>query len=911
MQKRALAILLSLLLVVFLGSCLPAGEQAGQEQARPEPTLPAEGDAAPAGDGQGVPQSPAQGQDALQEAPSGMVFEVAIPENTPAGDTVWIYVMQIPHKMEKIKDFTHTITLNETQLFNQGYIPIGGDTIRYRYSRNRYDFHTAEYLVPTPEEPDRDTNNYFWTAHGRDSDYEPGKIQKDTIERWRWFPKEGTITKTTHLEPSGNFLPRVNNLEFRSGQTIEDLYVPAFHDFFDSIAHHVKEQGYTWVEIDPPWQWTEVDNLPKVANDWENNPNYPDDGTFLEEVQAYKKQGLKVLIAPQLCCSPLDTANRTEGWWRTYFNETERFLLHFASLAEQADADAFSYAVGTWETEEAAIDIEREWRRIFGSIRNVFSGEVGQMVWVLGPDASPSPVPIPQPESVPWAGMLDFILVASDFPLSMKDDPTNEELKKGADAVLDGMKVFYDTYKKPILIRNGYFNVRNSWKGQSFYSISSIPWIGDPEAVLKESKYEFDTHDHARVVHAYFRAIAERPWAIGYFHFGYTHWENPLSPWMSIRGKPAEDIWRKWNGVIYEKEELSFEEQVWRRRIEAAMAPVPCPDVPKPDYPASYYQGPLIDTHLHIPALPDWSPEEDSLPTDQGPEGRFGGPQALLGWNVKMGGIACTLKREGTRKNFAFFPVYQEMPEQLLEVADRTLQQHPALFTPFIMSSGNDNEPGGFPTVDAAALRSMLAVHPGLFRGYGEIGLYAREGGSDELPPDSPRLQEIYPILRQQKLAAYFHLGEGHKGSFKEVLRQYPAISFIWHGDQLSVEEVEEILDAHPNAYYGIDAFWGGDRDLFLMFVGKSKEAYLQALDERFDRVLRRAVRDWKDAIERHPDQFLWGIDRGDAVWNYDRDVGQMQVNLARAFIGQLDPAVQEKFAYKNAERVVTAAGNG
>jgi len=354
-------------------------------------------------------------------------------------------------------------------------------------------------------------------------------------------------------------------------------------------------------------------------------------------------------------------------------------------------------------------------------------------------------------------------------------------------------------------------------------------------------------------------------------------------------------------------EEFSAEEQVWRNRVEAAMAPAPCPDAPKPEYPQSYYQGPLTDTHLHIPAIPDWPPEGDDLPKDQAPEGRFGGPQALLGWNVKVSDIACTIKLEGTRKDFAFFPVYEEMPEQLLEIWNRTMSEYPEQFTPFIMSSGNDDEPDGFPTVNAEALREMLSPYPGLFKGYGEIGLYAREnGGSPELPPDAPRLIEIYPIARQNNLVVYFHLGEGHKDNFEKILGQNPDINFIWHGDQLSANEVEDILSKHPNAYYGVDAFWGHDQDLFHLFVGESKAAYLEKMEADFNIVLRYALDDWKSVIKRHPDQFIWGIDRGDAVWNYDLDVGQMQVKLARAFIGQLDPAVQEKFAYKNAERLLS-----
>jgi len=234
------------------------------------------------------------------------------------------------------------------------------------------------------------------------------------------------------------------------------------------------------------------------------------------------------------------------------------------------------------------------------------------------------------------------------------------------------------------------------------------------------------------------------------------------------------------------------------------------------------------------------------------------------------------------------------------------MQQYPNQFTPFIMSSGNDGEPDGFPTVEAATLQEMLAVYPGLFEGYGEIGLYEREnGGSPELPPDSKMLQDIYPLIRQNNVVVYFHLGEGHKDNFEKVLTQNPDINFIWHGDQLSIDEVEDVLSKHPNAYYGVDAFWGHDQDLFHLFVGESKEEYLETLDTRFNTVLNYAVNYWKSAIERHPDQFMWGIDRGDAVWNYDLDVGQAQVKLARAFIGKLDPVVQEKFAYKNAERLL------
>ncbi len=484
----------------------------------------------------------------LQPAESVMTFEVIIPRNTPLEDTIYIYLHSSKKfKMHKMDELTFQINLTLEQLE-----PEQGNEIRYRYGRNGYDFHTAEYLGPTSEEPDRDTNDYFWTKKGRTTTFESGKLQRDKIVRWRWFPEEGiNILRTTSLEPKEAFQLRINNVEFRSGQVIEDLYADAYYEFFNSTAEHMVNVGYNWIELDPPWQWTEENGLPKVANLYPQNPNYPDDETFLEELRAYKRMGLKIMVGPQLCCTSLNTKDKSKEWWDAYFDETERFLMHFAALAEEGDADAFFYAVPSWELEDTPIDLDKKWRKIFGNIRTVFRGEVGQMIWVLGPDVTPTPVPIPDTNFVTWGDALDFFYVSIDYPISIKDNPTDEELQKGAEDVLDGVKPFYEKFRKPIIVRNGYFNVKYSWKGQTFYAINSVPWISDPEAKLQESVYQFDTIDHARTINAYFLAMVNRPWVIGYFHFGYTHWEDPLSPWMSIRGKPAEDLWMKWNKVIY------------------------------------------------------------------------------------------------------------------------------------------------------------------------------------------------------------------------------------------------------------------------------------------------------------------------------------------------------------------------
>ncbi|MEK6896526.1 MAG: amidohydrolase family protein [Nanoarchaeota archaeon] len=349
-----------------------------------------------------------------------------------------------------------------------------------------------------------------------------------------------------------------------------------------------------------------------------------------------------------------------------------------------------------------------------------------------------------------------------------------------------------------------------------------------------------------------------------------------------------------------EQEELSAEEQAWKERVDAALAPVPCISVQGPTYAEEYYTGKLIDAHYHIADIPDSDPlgnQEEEQESDE----------PLLGVNIKIDDIICTLEQEGTAKVFAFFSVYPEIPGYMTELAERTMQKYPDYFVPFIMPPEDDDDPNGYPTVDAKVLEEMLSVYPGLFQGYGEIGLYERQDGAKELPPNSERLLEIYPVIRENKLVVYFHLGEGQQEEFEEVLEENPDINFIWHGDQLvdnsggtqKLEILEEILYNHPNAYYGIDELYG---DEFMINPKKTKKQFLAHLED-YEDLLKEDSRTWKGFIKRHPDQVLWGTDRSDQVlWSHDPEVGIALSNYARAFIALLDEDVQEKFAYKNAE---------
>ena len=111
-------------------------------------------------------------------------------------------------------------------------------------------------------------------------------------------------------------------------------------------------------------------------------------------------------------------------------------------------------------------------------------------------------------------------------------------------------------------------------------------------------------------------------------------------------------------------------------------------------------------------------------------------------------------------------------------------------------------------------------------------------------------------------------------------------------------------MDRYSNAYYTVNDLF---EDQYLLNIHENKKTFLIALTD-FKPLLEKDLATWKRLIEAHPDQFMWGTDRGDAVWTFDREVGRRLVAYARAFMGRLDPEVQERFAYKNAEKLISEA---
>lgn len=302
-----------------------------------------------------------------------------------------------------------------------------------------------------------------------------------------------------------------------------------------------------------------------------------------------------------------------------------------------------------------------------------------------------------------------------------------------------------------------------------------------------------------------------------------------------------------------------------------------------------YYTGPLIDAHLHMPF------------TFQAPKALYqqaDWPAPTLEVEVAAGDIICGFDKGKINSAFGFYVVPSLLKGQALQPIKQVEQQYAGRITSFLMPahvSGLDLKP--------EEAEEILNSNKGLFKGYGEIAFY--KGSFKGISPDDHSLLEIYRIADKHNLIVMIHPDNGQQQAIEKILKTYTNVKFLLHGENMW-PWIEEIIGVYPNAYYSIDAnlFDIPNEHTIANIYGTQKEEFVSEFRDNFDRILKVNVEIWEPRIEKYPDNYLWGTDRA-FDWHFEYDVGALLEEISRSFIGQLDPAVQEKFAYRNAEMLL------
>ena len=136
----------------------------------------------------------------------------------------------------------------------------------------------------------------------------------------------------------------------------------------------------------------------------------------------------------------------------------------------------------------------------------------------------------------------------------------------------------------------------------------------------------------------------------------------------------------------------------------------------------------------------------------------------------------------------------------------------------------------------------------------------------------------------------YFHPGVGHQENLERALQRFRGVTFLVHGDFI-YPYIQDFMDRNSNVYFTFNDIFS---ELIETFRFGEKQTFITDMKTDWDRLLDDAVPQYKSRIEAHPDRYMWVTDRGDIVWGYDENVGQLLAEFARAFIGNFDPDIQE-----------------
>ncbi len=301
----------------------------------------------------------------------------------------------------------------------------------------------------------------------------------------------------------------------------------------------------------------------------------------------------------------------------------------------------------------------------------------------------------------------------------------------------------------------------------------------------------------------------------------------------------------------------------------------------------SYYEGPLFDSHFHLPPTVKHSDAGSEFP--------------VLEKDITLNQIVCQLEEEKVIGAFAFyFPNFWLMMNKsntMEEVFGKWATEiqmvkkgSPEWMNLFLV-------PG---PLSAEEVGSIYNSHSEVFKGLGEIAYFFPAAPRFSSSPDDEISLGIFKLADENNLIVMVHPSQGQKDKLEKVLQQYPNVKFLIHGWE-NLGYIWELMERYPNLYFSVDG-----AVLYPIFgiINGPKGIFLSQFKKNFNSILDRDVTLWKPIIERFPEKFMWGTDKS-IDFHYSEEISILYEEFARAFIGKLNPSVQEKFAYKNAENLL------
>jgi hypothetical protein len=450
-------------------------------------------------------------------------FEVQAPDNTPPSDIVSIqfhtFAWFEPIPMWPMGSNTWSFSLSGPLQFF--------DKIQYRYCRNDQ----CEISHDQNDDPgDESLQEILITSS-------PQTI-KDSISQWSFWPSTTTPTTIVAL----NVIPR--GTSFFAGIELTEGYSPEQQPYFPLALNRFTDIGVNWLIVTPSWHYLSQrdSTLPLIEAIPGADPTWQD---TTEMISISQSKNLNVALFPRILTSKTEELWWKEqilnnNWWNNWYKEYERFILHYASMADQKNIPAIiiggpevvpsltgAYLPNSNIVSGSPVDASERWKQILQKVRGIYAGKI---IWAISSDQLQF--------SPDFLNEVDAIYVLFSEPLSTSSEADQETLRNTAASKLD-MQVYplYSNFQRPIILGVYYPSVKDASMGCS-----------NPEDACRYFDYSepVNLDEQVNIYTALLSASNERSWISGFVSRGYFSAVAAQDKSASINGKPASDILWYW-----------------------------------------------------------------------------------------------------------------------------------------------------------------------------------------------------------------------------------------------------------------------------------------------------------------------------------------------------------------------------
>jgi hypothetical protein len=249
---------------------------------------------------------------------------------------------------------------------------------------------------------------------------------------------------------------------------------------------------------------------------------------LLHYAAVFQKKAVKIMVKPQIWVLKGEyTGNiemNTEKNWKMLENSYEKFILDYASIASEINADVL--CIGT-ELEKFVANRPKYWKELIVKIKKIYKGK---LTYAANWDEF---------KRVPFWNQLDYIGIDAYFPLSAKRTPSVLDFEKGWIPHKKEIKRVQKKFNRPIVFTE--------------YGYRSVDFTGDKPWESKKIKGHVNLEAQKNGTQAIYNQFWKEDWFVGGFLWKWFHnyeksggeTNNRFTP----QNKPTEKLIKKLYGL--------------------------------------------------------------------------------------------------------------------------------------------------------------------------------------------------------------------------------------------------------------------------------------------------------------------------------------------------------------------------